>query len=234
MPRIAILSDIHANLPALEKVLEKLEKESPDIWLCLGDLVGYGPYPSECIDLVRERNMICVKGNHDAGVTGELTVKHFRNPNRKLIEITNQRLLRNDQVEWLKSLPYIVEDEHWIAAHASPIEPEKWQYIESAFTARDILKKTQKQFCFIGHTHKPVLVSEGFGINKVKPGHSYLINPGSVGQSRDGDYRGACGILDTNIMEYKTFRIDFDIEKVLTGLTKLGFSRKEASQMIKI
>lgn len=233
MPRIALISDPHANVHALKAVIKVLETESPDFWLCMGDLVGYGPNPSECIQLIREKEMLCVKGNHDAGVTGELSVKHFRDPNRSLIEKTRE-LISDDQMSWLRSLPLTIVQDNWIAAHASPIEPSKWKYIESAFTARDILNNIKETLCFIGHTHKPALVSDSFKVNTFKSGYKYLINPGSVGQSRDGDYRASCALVDTEEWVYKSIRVEFDLEPVLTRLMKLGFSRREAGYMMKI
>lgn len=233
MPKIALISDIHANYNALEAVVKKLESEKPDHWLCLGDLVGYGPEPKKCLDFVRENNIPTVLGNHDAGVAGLLSVKHFRNPNRRLIEVT-KNILNNDEINWLKSLPLVIESENWIAAHSSPNEPEKWKYIDSAFTARTILSNIGQDICFIGHTHKPGLVSDKIGVNTFKKGHKFLINPGSVGQSRDEDYRSSCCIVDTDNWIYTNFRVEYDVEPVLTSLTKLGFTRREASILLKV
>lgn len=151
-------------------------KEQPDQWICLGDLVGYGPFPGECIDLVREKEMIVVKGNHDAGVTGELTLKHFRNPNRKLIEITQNELSR-DQISWLQSLPFTVENSEWISVHASPIEPESWEYVQSAFRARALLNNIEQNICFIGHTHRPAIISNQLGVQQFKRDISTLLIP---------------------------------------------------------
>ncbi len=233
MPRIALISDPHANLPALRAVVKTLEKEKPDIWLCLGDLVGYGPYPSECIDLIRHKGMLCIKGNHDAGVINELTLKHFRDPNRTLIAKTRE-LITDEQFSWLRELPLTIEKDNWIAAHASPMEPSSWKYVESAFTAREILKFIKVPLCFVGHTHKPAIVSDSFGAVKFRKGTKFLINPGSVGQSRDGDYRASCALIDTDEWTYSNFRVDFDLEEVLTGLMKLGFSRSDAYHMMKL
>ncbi len=233
MAKIALLSDIHGNLPALKKVISVLEQYKPEIWICLGDIVGYGPAASECIKLIRELDMICVKGNHDAGVTNELTIKHFRNPNRRLIEQT-KRELSNDEMDWLIKLPYVVKGENWIAAHATPEYPEKWEYLESAFRARKILDKVEEQFCFIGHTHKPAFISSQFGAPKLSKEGKFIINPGSVGQSRDGDYRASCAFLDTKELVYENYRLDFDLEESLTGLMKKGFSREEATQLLKV
>ena len=232
MSKIAIVSDIHANLPALEAVIKELENHGPDSWLCLGDTVGYGPHPDECIQLVRSLNMNTVMGNHDAGVVKQLTERHFRNPNRTLIKKTRD-LLSPENYAWLSNLPYTLETDNWIAAHASPIHPENWMYLESAFTIRNILKEMKQHICFVGHTHKPGVVSDSIGVNQLKKGHKFLINPGSVGQSRDGDFRASCGILDINSLTYQNFRVPFNLDKVLTDLERLGFSRKEAEHLMR-
>ncbi len=233
MPKIALLSDIHGNLQALNLVIEKLEKEKPDYWLCLGDIVGYGPNPKECISVIRQKNMLCVQGNHDCGITGSVSLKHFRNPNRKLIEITKKQLSK-EEIEWLASNPFVIKRDGWIAAHASPINPQKWKYIDSAFIGRDILEKIDQSICFIGHTHKPAIVSNSFRVKEFQKGYKFLINPGSVGQSRDGDYRASCSVVDTENWIYKNFRVEYETEPILTGLTKLGFTRDEANHLLKL
>jgi|AntRauTorckE6833_2_1112554.scaffolds.fasta_scaffold60085_1 predicted phosphodiesterase len=237
MAKLALISDVHANLPALNAVLNKLDAHSPDAFLCLGDLVGYGPHPEACLKIIRERQIPCVLGNHDAGVTGVLPPSHFRNPNRSLIEKTSELLSEND-ISWLKSLPYTLKDElnglPWIAAHASPKDPEKWEYVESAMYVRNLLSENDYQFIFIGHTHKPALVADQLGVKSFKKGHKYLINPGSVGQSRDGDRRASCALIDTIKMEYHNFRVDYDIQSVVTDLQQMGFSREAADHLMRL
>lgn len=232
MPKIAIISDIHANLPALEAVLSKLSSYDPQTWICLGDIVGYGPEPSECIDLIKELKMECVLGNHDAGVAGIISENHFRNPNRRLIELTKS-LINSEQMKWLSQLPMILQTEEWVAVHASPNEPEKWKYLESAFTVRELLANQSQKFCFVGHTHKPVVVSDQLGKRIITESGKYLINPGSVGQSRDDDYRASCGLLNTDTNEYLNFRLDYDIDQVISLLIKRGFSFAEANHLMR-
>lgn len=232
MPKIALISDVHANLSALKEVISKLGQFSPDQWVCLGDIVGYGPEPNACIDLIREKDMQCVLGNHDAGVAGLLSLNHFRNPNRRLIEQTS-KLISPENHNWLSELPLVIEEKEWMAAHASPVEPNQWRYLESAFTVREILKAIKPKYCFVGHTHKPVLVSDQFGKRGISEEGKYLINPGSVGQSRDDDYRASCGLLDTEKNEYHNFRLEFDIEHTITSLIKLGYSFEEAKHLMR-
>ena len=233
MPKIALISDIHGNLPALYAVLKELDKENPDLWVCLGDIVGYGPEPAECLEEVIKREMICVMGNHDGGVNGKVPLEHFRNPNRRVIEITKE-LISKEQIEWLEQLPLIYKSEEhsFIAVHASPENPEKWEYLESAIKVRSLLGNIPGRFCFSGHTHKPAVVSDTIGITQVKDGYKFMINPGSVGQPRDNDRRASCGILDTDKYTYKNIRVNYNPETVLVKLEKLGFTRQEAERLM--
>jgi len=233
MPRIALISDIHGNLPALKAVLEKMDSMDPDFWLCLGDVVGYGPFPSECIDILRERNIRTLLGNHDAGVCGKLSVKHFKNPNRKLIKHT-QEIISEEQKKWLFDLPYTISDSDiWLAAHATPIHPEKWMYLDSAVKARKVLSEIDFKLCFVGHTHVPAVVADQIGIINFNKEYKYLINPGSVGQSRDNDFRASCMLIDTDKWTIDNLRVEYNTEKVLSGLIELGFSRRESHQLLR-
>jgi len=236
MSKLALISDVHGNLPALEAVLTELDKHSPEHWLCLGDVVGYGPFPSECIDLIRERNIPTVMGNHDAGVAGKLTIRHFKDPNKKLIVLT-QDILSNDQKDWLSNLPYKIaktnKEQDWLAVHANPQAPKKWGYVDSAIKARKMLGEIEEKLCFVGHTHIPGIVSDQIGVMNFNKENKFLINPGSVGQSRDGDYRASCCIIDLEKYNMEILRISYPIEKVLTGLYKMGFSRAEAHRLLR-
>lgn len=233
MAKIAVISDVHGNLQALNRVIKTLEKKTPDIWLCLGDIVGYGPNPSECIKIIREREMLCVLGNHDAGVAGLLSIKSFRNPNQKVINLTRKMLSQND-IEWVKSLPLIISKDNWIAAHASPKSPHEWRYLDSAFKIRSILNDLDEDICFVGHTHKPALVSNSFGAIDFQKGNKFMINPGSVGQSRDGDTRASCAFVDTDNWIFENYRVEYDSGLVEEALIKLGFTLSECKLLMKL
>lgn len=233
MPKIAVVSDIHGNIEALQKVIKCAEKEAPDEWLCLGDLVGYGPNPNEVIEVVREKEMLCVLGNHDAGICDRISLDHFTNPNKKLIQ-KSIKLVSNENISWIKTLPLIIERDDWIAAHASPIEPGKWKYLESAFVVRDILQKLSNRLIFVGHTHKPALVADRIGVKEFNSENKFLINPGSVGQSRDEDFRASYSIVDTDENTYKNFRIEYEIDPVISNLMRLGFSGSESNRLLRL
>ncbi|CAN0307152.1 unnamed protein product, partial [Chrysoparadoxa australica] len=116
---------------------------------------------------------------------------------------------------------------------ANPKAPEKWEYVDSAIKARTMLGNIDQKLCFVGHTHIPGVVSDQIGVMDFNKEHKYLINPGSVGQSRDGDFRASCCIIDLDKWEIEILRVEYPIEKVLTGLYKLGFSRAEAHRLLR-
>ncbi|MBO6792768.1 MAG: metallophosphoesterase family protein [Balneolaceae bacterium] len=234
MPRYAVISDIHANLNALEAVITELNKYKPDKWINLGDVVGYGPSSAECIDVLMDLDFESVLGNHDAGVIGKVKLNHFRNPNRRLIELT-QSILQERHLNWLRNLPLTLElSDKILCTHASPVKPDSWIYLDSAFTVRNILSNLDYDICLFGHTHLPSMISEKLGVREFKKGIKYMINPGSVGQSRDQDYRASCCILDTDQWKCDFYRVDYEIDPVSSKLQKMGFSKTEVNRLLRI
>lgn len=229
---VAIISDIHANIEALEAVLAEIEQQKPGKIICLGDLVGYGPSPNECIELIREKNISTVLGNHDAAITGSQDMKLFREPNHSLLTWTEKQLT-TENLEFLNELPLTLENENWMAAHASPYEPKKWVYLNSAILCRKMFSEFSQDFCFVGHTHIPAVVPEQPGIFTVKPGFRYIINPGSVAQSRDDDKRASYGILDLENASYFRYRVSYSNEKNRERLGKLGYSDSEIKKLLR-
>ena len=189
--KIAVLSDIHANLRALEAVLADVRQRGADRLLCLGDVVGYGPDPQACVDKLRELAMPTVRGNHDAWAarrTGlaRLDTNALANPG---VDRT-RRELSDDAKRWLRSLPLVVETTGCTAVHASLHEPEAWIHIDSPDSARSSFARLHTSVGFFGHTHEPGLWREhDLGWMTPSPGRAfalersarYLINPGSVG-----------------------------------------------------
>ncbi len=275
--RLALISDIHGNVSAFRAVLECIDQEGVDAILCLGDTVGYGPNPSECIDLMIERGIQSVLGNHDACVIDKLTDSFFSEPNRRLLRWTREHL-RPDQMAWLEGLPMTIEHRtlgivHWasnighrtsdidapdapdavdhpdaqatdpqspipdprfIAAHASPINPDRWQWLDSAITCREVLSQVDYDFVFVGHTHVPALVPDQLGVFGLEKGYKFLINPGSVGQGRDHDRRASFGILDVGNYSYRNIRIHYDTAIHQAELDKLGYTKEEIRRLTNV
>lgn len=219
--RIAILSDIHSNIQALEKALQLIDRSHVDLIYCLGDIVGYGANPNECVELIRSRASHCVLGNHDLAALDPRHASHFTKPGRFAAEWTHTKLTK-ENFDYLASLPYTAFTEHCTLVHASPALPHEWEYINS-------VQKAQRQFsaftttvCFIGHTHVPSLLGENLKTLVFKPGMRFLINVGSIGQPRDGNPQISFGILDTEQWSYKNLRADYDIRGASRAISENG------------
>ncbi len=229
--KIAIISDIHANIEALQAVFSKVDELHPDVIICLGDLVGYGPFPNECIERIREKEISTVLGNHDAAITGSQNMEMFREPNRSLLKWTASQVTK-DNLSYLMELPLTMKFDNSIAAHASPSDPHKWPYMDSAVKCRNLFSEFDEDFCFIGHTHVPGLIPEQPGIFRIKSGIRYIINPGSVSQSRDQDKRASFGLMDMNKLEYKNYRVNYSNQKTYERLDDMGYSDKEIRRLL--
>ena len=233
--RIAVLSDVHGNLPALEAVLEAL-KPYDAVWQ-LGDIVGYGPQPDEVVARLASENAIGVRGNHDSAAIGELDTENFNDDARAAVEWTAETITVETQ-RWLSALPLRSVDHPFTLVHGSPRDPT-WEYVYSSGIARANLEAFSTQHCLVGHTHVPLVFKEkktgGVEGVVVKSdlsmdlnGSRLIINPGSVGQPRDGDPR-ACGmILDTDTNKLAWHRVEYPIEPV----QKLMKERKLPQRLI--
>jgi diadenosine tetraphosphatase ApaH/serine/threonine PP2A family protein phosphatase len=215
--RIAVISDIHSNLPALLRTFEEIDHLSVDRVFCLGDIVGYGPSPNECIALVQERCAAVVKGNHDGGVIGDVPLDHFNTYGQSAIRWTKKHITRKN-AEYLSSLPLLRVVDDITLAHASPLHPEDWRYIFSWPDAERSFSAFSTHICFIGHTHIPVVVGEDGSVNMYRKGKRYLINVGSVGQARDGNPRATFGLLDTDNASFEVLRVTYDIEATASAI----------------
>jgi predicted phosphodiesterase len=228
--RYAILADIHSNLTALLAVLADLEKSggADEIW-CLGDIVGYGPDPHECMEIVRSRYSVCVVGNHDLASIGKLDTSTFNQAAAMAARWTS-RQLNADEVSFLSALPLKVEKGDFTLVHGSPREPV-WEYITTAQEAEENFSYFKTRFCLIGHSHSAQYFKfsdccvtgrprAGAGLNLSE--HRYIINPGSVGQPRDSDSRSAYAIYDSETSTLVFQRVAYDITSVQDRMNKAG------------
>ncbi len=228
--RTAIISDIHGNLEALSAVLYDIESMNIDEIVCLGDIIGYGPNPNECINLVNKKCPIILLGNHDAAVLDSLSTQNF-NINAKIaIEWTSEQL-SEDSRKFLEELPMLKIDGDKTYVHATPYEPRMWYYITSIEEAAFNFQFFDTSFCFVGHTHIPVTIALD-GEKKINVSQDnlldfskeddthYLINVGSVGQPRDRNPKASYGILDTESGTFTLRRINYDIKKCQAKMRK--------------
>lgn len=239
--RILVLSDIHANLVALETVLSATEGAYDRIW-CLGDVVGYGPRPNECVEIVRERAAVCVMGNHDWAVLGRpgINVDDFNPQARRAVLWTRQELTESSRA-FLNQLPDVPvhpeETEDFLITHASPREPV-WEYILTPRVAMENFGAFSEPVCLVGHTHKPAIFrwrrysdadrglalrqpatvdylqpQSGMDISiETNSDERLIMNPGSVGQPRDNDARAAYAVLDLDRLVWRYERVPYPIE----------------------
>lgn len=238
--RTLILSDIHANLTALEAVLGDAEPFDR-VW-CLGDVVGYGPNPNECIELIRAIPGIqCIKGNHDAAIIGDIDIRAFNYEARASLEWLDA-VLQPENRQWLTNLPDRLVLDDITLAHGSPRNPV-WEYILDRATAWENMAEFDTEICLVGHTHIPCIFEldaeqpNTTKIRYIKPGKAFsidvksIVNPGSVGQPRDHNPKASYLIYDDEKKEWAYQRVAYDIEKVQRQIIEAGLPLRHASRL---
>ena len=222
--RIGILSDVHANLPALDAVLTALG-EVDALWQ-LGDVVGYGPHPDEVVERLRERGAIGVQGNHDTAALGGGDVEYFNSAARQALEWTRERISSATRA-WLAALPERRTEGEVTLVHGSPREPI-WEYVLTGSVARASFAAFESSWCLHGHTHIPaawILDRGRISLLEPEPGETlrleqgrFLVNPGGVGQPRDGDPRASALVHDTEAGTLTWLRIPYPIAEVQAAM----------------
>ncbi len=218
--RLAIISDIHGNLQAFEAVLDSIEASDCEEMWCLGDLVGYGADPDACVELARRHAAICLAGNHDLGVRGDLPLEEFSR-GAALAALWTQETIGPETREFLASLEPANTEEDVGLYHASPRDPI-WEYVLSPLQAELCLDVQEHRICLIGHSHVALSFCRDSGQSATGQtraadeelalaGGEWLLNPGSVGQPRDGDPRAAWLELDTGDWTAVYRRVEYDI-----------------------
>ena len=228
--RVAVISDIHANLHALDAVLADVDSEAPDAIWCLGDVVGYGPRPNECCAIVAERADICLVGNHDLASVGRVDVAEF-NFDAAAASRWTQQVLTPESRAFLERLPSSAGPEHAQLFHASARDPV-WEYVLTDEAALATLLLTTAPLVLVGHSHVALAITlaDGNAVGGVARGgaeHVFaeqraLLNPGSVGQPRDGDPRAAWLLVDFGAMFGSFRRVAYPIEQTQSEMREAG------------
>jgi predicted phosphodiesterase len=237
--RIAVISDIHANLHALEAVLVEVDAESPDAVWCLGDLVGYGPKPNECCAIVKERADVCLVGNHDLACLGRVDIELF-NYDAAAAARWTQTVLDESARTYLDGLSPSAATEQAQLFHASPRDPV-WEYVLSDEAALASFLLTTAQIVLVGHSHVALslafesgLVAGGVapaGLERRLDDSRALLNPGSVGPPRDGDPRAAWLLLDFERMFGSFRRVAYPIERTQDEMREAGLPEALAARL---
>jgi len=239
--RLGIFSDVHANYEALSAVLEAYKRERIDIFYCLGDTVGYGGSPNECVDIIKRLARLTILGNHDAAVAGRMDYSYYYEAARHALD-THAAMLSPENMAWLKGLPYRekLADVSVDLCHGSPVRIEEFEYIFAPEQARECLPILDElgNLTVIGHSHLCKVFSLYEGEVEelpaidltLSPDKKYIISVGSVGQPRDYDNRASYTVFDTSTRRFEFKRVEYDVEtaadKVLRARLERNFAHR--------
>ncbi len=237
--RYAIISDVHANLEALRAVLKKVESLGADTLVCLGDTVGYGANPNECVELVREKAHLVLCGNHDHAAVGATGIEYFNSYARAAI-LWTMGVLKPESREYLKGLPFTGTVDGAFLVHATPSDPPRWNYVFEPHEAMEEFSAFQERVCFIGHSHFALFFArEGASCKVILPrpftpenDSRYLVNVGSVGQPRDG-FSTACFVTyDVPEGSVQFHRVEYDLSLTYQKIVKARLPRFLAERLL--
>ena len=235
--KYAIIADIHGNLEALDAVLKDTREQKCTHYACVGDVVGYGANPKECLDIVRGMGMPCVKGNHDEYCSTEDTLEGF-NPHAAEAVFWTRKQLPEEDKQWLRDFKYIRLVGSFSMVHATLDGPQRWGYVFDRLAAAASFTYQNTAVCFFGHTHVPVafirdsVVRGGtYSKFKVEAGRKYFVNVGSVGQPRDGNPLAAYVIYDLNEGSIELRRIMYDIAMAQEKIRAAGLPERLADRL---
>lgn len=234
---VAFISDIHANLQALEAVIADIQAQGVREVVCLGDIVGYGGNPTECVNLIRAAGISCVRGNHDAFAGGTTPLPTDSGDLEAACQWM-RRQLGEDNCRWLGNLPFTFSGDDFDAVHASLHQPERWNYLDIAPAAALHFKHQVKPVSFVGHTHQPKMWIEGMelpsaegGIESLRCNRLQVVNIGSVGQPRDEDERACYTIYRRKEREICWRRVTYDIDGAQRAIIHAGLPPRHATRL---
>jgi len=235
--RFAIFSDIHANLEALEAVLEDAQARAATSYVCLGDVVGYNANPHECVKRIQEMECPIVKGNHDEQASLTESSRDFNELAEHAIEWTRTNLTAEDK-DWLRDLRLERQVRDFTIVHATLDTPAQWGYVFNNLDAAASFTYQHTTLCFFGHTHVPMAFVRDEGVRRlvfeqmrIEPGRKYFINAGSTGQPRDGDWRAAYCIYDSEKNVVELHRVKYDLDTAQKKIIKAGLPRLLAERL---
>ncbi len=238
--RTAVLSDIHANLEAFEAVLYHAGKSGVDNYICLGDVVGYGASPNECIEILQSLTCCCVLGNHDAAVIDGAI--NMNQDGRKVINWTRLNITKA-AMYFLESMEDIIHDDEVCYCHSTPYKTRNWYYVAEKTYISSSFARSKAKVLFVGHTHVPIAITRKnfFCIYLRSPEHSMVVpvaevnrqifNGGSIGQPRDGDPRASYLIYDTSKKQVEFYRISYNVGRAAEKILQAGLPERFAKRL---
>ncbi len=236
--RFALLADIHGNLEALRAVLGEIDRAAPDGVFCLGDVVGYGANPKECLAEIRRRNIEIIAGNHDFAVAGKTGLDYFNAEAQESVLWTRSKLDAGE-LGFLGSLPLVQRHEHFVGVHGTFTAPESFDYVLTPLDAHLSVGRVDKPWGFIAHSHIPVsflfdkgeIRATGEETISIRPGTSVLVNVGSVGQPRDLDPRSAFALLNAESQTVEIRRVEYDVPTAARKIIAAGLPGMNAYRL---
>ena len=235
--KFAIIADIHGNLDALTVVLEDAKAQGCTHHVCLGDVVGYNANPRECLDIVRQLNMPCVKGNHDEYCSTDNHLDGFNPHAAEAVHWTRDQLSADDK-QWLRDLKYSRMAANFTMVHSTLDAPERWGYVFDKLAAAASFPYQNTQMCFFGHTHVPVAFMRDTAVRggtyskfKVDPSKKYFINVGAVGQPRDNNPKCAYVLYDIDAQTIEQRRLEYDIAAAQKKILAAGLPERLAERL---
>lgn len=239
--KYAIISDVHSNLEAFQKVIDEVKKDKVDKYLFVGDIVGYGANPCECIEELKKLKCVAVAGNHDYGAVELSSIDNFNSYAKEAIQWTMNKLSKKDK-EFLQKLPLVQTIDNITLVHSTLQNPEKWEYVRSTFQAHKSIEIQKTSLLFAGHSHVPITFCEQSEIKgsikfskeiriKIEDGYKYFINVGSVGQPRDGNPKACYAIYDKDNKIVEIRRMEYDIKKAQEKILEAGLPNRLAERL---